>query len=286
MEEKAYAKINLGLNVLGKRCDGYHAVDMIMQTVSLADELELTEAESFLLTTDSAELVCDETNLVWKAAYLMGKLARRKPNVHIHVKKQIFMAAGLAGGSADGAAVLRGLNKLWNLNFTKQKLEVVAAQLGSDVPFCIAGGTTRASGRGEVLKALPDMPAMWLVLAKPKKISVSTGWVYENFQQERAKIPLIDNLENAIARQDRNGILQNLGNVLESVTVPAYPLIAKIKEKMLNAGALATLMSGSGPAVFGLVADQNAAEKIADIWKNDEEMQVAVALTMQRSEKP
>ncbi len=286
MKEKAYAKINLGLNVLGKRCDGYHDVDMIMQSISLADELELTEAESFLLTTDDAELACDESNLAWKAATLMGKLVGRKPNVHIHIKKQIYVAAGLAGGSSDGAAVLSGLNKLWKIGFSKRKLEAIAAQLGSDVPFCISGGTTRATGRGEILKALPDMPIMWLVLAKPKNMAVSTAWVYKNLGEKVEQMPLIDNLEKAIKSQDGNSILKNIGNVLESVTIPAYPLIGEIKATMLKAGALAALMSGSGPTVFGVAADKNTAKKIASIWQGNREMQITVARTIQRSENP
>ncbi|MFA7068328.1 MAG: 4-(cytidine 5'-diphospho)-2-C-methyl-D-erythritol kinase, partial [Acidaminococcaceae bacterium] len=283
MEEKAYAKINLGLNVLGKRCDGYHDVDMIMQTISLADEVELTEAESFLLTTDDADLACDESNLAWKAANLMGKLVNRKPNVHIHIKKQIFVAAGLAGGSSDGAAVLRGLNKLWKIGFSVRQLEAIAAQLGSDVPFCISGGTTRATGRGEILKALPDMPIMWLVLVKPKNMAVSTSWVYKNLGEEVEQIPLIDNLEKAIKIQDGASVLKNLGNVLESVTIPVYPLIGEIKDTMLKVGALAALMSGSGPTVFGVTADKNTAEKIASIWQGNREMQITVARTIQRS---
>lgn len=257
---------------------------MIMQTISLADEVELTKAESFLLTTDDAELVCDESNLAWKAANLMGKLVNRKPNVHIHIKKRIFVAAGLAGGSSDGAAVLRGLNKLWKTGFSARKLETIAAQLGSDVPFCISGGTTRATGRGEILKALPDMPLMWLVLAKPKNIAVSTSWVYKNLGENVEKIPLIDNLEKAIKIQDGNSVLQNLGNVLESVTIPAYPSIGEIKDTMLKAGALAALMSGSGPTVFGIAADKNTAEEIASILQVNREMQIAVARTIQRSE--
>ncbi|MDD4320442.1 MAG: 4-(cytidine 5'-diphospho)-2-C-methyl-D-erythritol kinase [Acidaminococcaceae bacterium] len=286
MEEKAYAKINLGLNVLGKRCDGYHDVDMIMQTISLADEVELTEAESFLLTTDDADLACDESNLAWKAANLMGKLVNRKPNVHIHIKKQIFVAAGLAGGSSDGAAVLRGLNKLWKIGFSVRQLEAFAAQLGSDVPFCISGGTTRATGRGEILKALPDMPIMWLVLVKPKNMAVSTSWVYKNLGEEVEQIQLIDNLEKAIKIQDGASVLKNLGNVLESVTIPVYPLIGEIKDTMLKVGALAALMSGSGPTVFGVTADKNTAEKIASIWQGNREMQITVARTIQRSENP
>ncbi len=284
MKEIAYAKINLGLNVLGKRADGYHEVDMIMQSISLADELEFSPAESFLLTTDSEALACDDSNLVWKAAHLMGKIANRKPDVHIHIKKKIFMAAGLAGGSSDGAAVLRGLNRFWQLGLNVGELESIAAQLGSDVPFCISGGTTRATGRGEILKPLPDMPVMWLVLAKPSNIEVSTGWVYKNLGEKVEEIPRIDVLQSVLAGDNMESIAKNIGNVLEAVTIPAHPLIANIKEAMLQTGALASLMSGSGPTVFGLTKERNVAEKIAKLWHGDIKMQIALAQTIQRSE--
>lgn len=284
MKEIAYAKINLSLNVLGKRPDGYHEVDMIMQSISLADELEFVEAESFLLTTDDATLACDASNLVWKAAHLLGNLANRNPNVHIHIKKKIFMAAGLAGGSSDAAAVLRGLNKLWQLNLSVVELENIGAQLGSDVPFCISGGTTRATGRGEILKPLPNMSTMWLVLVKPSNIAVSTGWVYNNLSEKVESIPSIDALEKELKGDNKAGIAKNIGNVLEAVTITEHHLLANIKEEMLKAGALAALMSGSGPTVFGLVAEKKVAEKIAKLWQDDKNMQVTIAHTIQRSE--
>jgi 4-diphosphocytidyl-2-C-methyl-D-erythritol kinase len=285
MKEKAYAKINLGLHVLGTRHDGYHEVDMIMQSVSLADEIEFTVADSFLLTTDNPILACDASNLAWKASQIMATIAHRKPNVHIHIKKKIFIAAGLAGGSTDGAAVLRGLNKLWNMNLSMQELENVSAKLGSDVPFCIAGGTTRATGRGEILKPLPDIPIMWLVLAKPYDLDVSTTWVYENIctKQEGGNSP-IDALETAIIGQDDKNIIKNIANVLELVTIPAYPVIAEIKMAMLRAGALAVLMSGSGPTVFGLAADKASAEMIATVLQANTALHIAVARTIKRSE--
>ena len=284
MKEIAYAKINLSLNVLGKRPDGYHEVDMIMQSISLADELEFVEAESFLLTTDDATLACDSSNLVWKAAHLLSNLANRNPNVHIHIKKKIFMAAGLAGGSSDAAAVLRGLNKLWQLNLSMVELENIGAQLGSDVPFCISGGTTRATGRGEILKPLPNMSTMWIVLVKPSNIAVSTGWVYNNLSEKVESIPCIEVLEKELKGDNNAGIAKNIGNVLEAVTITVHPLLANIKEEMLKAGALAALMSGSGPTVFGLVAEKKVAEKIAKLWQDDKNMQVTIARTIQRSE--
>jgi 4-diphosphocytidyl-2-C-methyl-D-erythritol kinase len=285
MEEKAYAKINLGLHVLGVRSDEYHEVDMIMQSVSLADEIELTEADNFLLSTDNPILPCDASNLAWKATQIMADLTHRKPNVHIHIKKKIFIAAGLAGGSSDGAAVLRGLNKLWNVGLSRQELEVIGAKLGSDVPFCISGGTTRATGRGEILKHLPDIPIMWLVLAKPHDLDVSTAWVYKNIiSEQKGKRSPINGLETAIIEQAGKGIIENISNVLESVTIPAYPVIAEIKMAMLSAGALTVLMSGSGPTVFGLAADKASAEAIAYILQANTSLQIAVARTIQRSE--
>ena len=285
MKEQAYAKINLGLQVLGNRPDGYHEVDMIMQSVSLADEIEFTAAEDFLLTTNDPMLPCDESNLAWKAAKIMADLIHRKPNVHIHIKKEIFMAAGLAGGSTDGAAVLRGLNKFWNANLSIKELENIGAKLGSDVPFCVAGGTIRATGRGEILKPLPDIPIMWLVLAKPYDLDVSTAWVYKNIDtRHHEEKYFIDPLETAIIEQDKAGIIDNMGNVLESVTIPAYPVIAEIKTAMLSAGALAVLMSGSGPTVFGVVADKASAEAVAVVLQANTALHVAVARTRQRSE--
>ena len=285
MKEQAYAKINLGLQVLGNRPDGYHEVDMIMQSVSLADEIEFTAAEDFLLTTNNPMLPCDESNLAWKAAKVMADFTNRKPNVHIHIKKKIFMAAGLAGGSSDGAAVLRGLNKLWNANLSTKELESIGAKLGSDVPFCVAGGTIRATGRGEILKPLPDIPVMWIVLAKPYDLDVSTAWVYKNtgirHEEENGFVNL---LEIAIVKQDKKSIVDNMGNVLESVTIPAYPVIAEIKAAMLSAGALAVLMSGSGPTVFGLTTDKASAEAIAFVLQANTALHVAVARTIQRSE--
>lgn len=285
MKEQAYAKINLGLQVLGNRPDGYHEVDMIMQSVSLADEIEFTAVEGFLLTTNNPMLPCDESNLAWKAAKIMADLTHRKPNVHIHIKKEIFMAAGLAGGSTDAAAVLRGLNKFWHANLSIKELENIGAQLGSDVPFCVAGGTARATGRGEILKPLPDIPLMWLILAKPYDLEVSTAWVYKNIDAgHHGEKYFINPLETAIVEQDKKSIISNMDNVLESVTIPAYPAIAEIKTAMLSAGALAVLMSGSGPTVFGLAADKVSAEAIAVVLQRNTALQVAVARTIQRSE--
>ena len=285
MKEIAYAKINLGLNILGKRNDGYHEVDMIMQSISLADEIEITEAKELMVTTNKSTLPGDKDNLAWKAAELLAKHLQKKPNVHISLTKNIFMAAGLAGGSSDAAAVLRGLNNFWQGNLRAEELEELSAQLGSDVPFCIKGGTVRARAKGEVLSPLPDFPEKWLVLAKPKNIDVPTVWVYKNYKDAAVtKRPNIDSLVKAIEEQKADDVINNMENVLETVTIPAHPIIAEIKEKMEELGAIKSLMSGSGPTVFGFVENKNMAEKIAAKLKAAKDLEIAVARTVRRRE--
>ena len=178
--ETAYAKINLGLDVLGTRPDGYHEVCMVMQSVSLADTVTLEPHEGLCVVTGKDDLPGDDTNLAWKAAMLMASRFGQKPDVKITLDKRIFMAAGLAGGSSDAAAVLRGLNRLWQLNLSVAELEALAAEIGSDVPFCIAGGTQLSEGRGTDLTVLPSPEETVIVLGKPK-IAVSTAWVYREF---------------------------------------------------------------------------------------------------------
>ena len=174
--ETAYAKINLGLDVLGKRSDGYHEVRMVMQSVGLSDAVEIEEGEGLVVETDHSGLAGGPDNLAWKAAELLARCCGKIPNVHIRLNKKIFLAAGLAGGSSDAAAVMRGLSRLWQLDLTAPELEKLAAELGSDIPFCITGGTALAEGRGEILTELPEAPELLLVLAKPK-LEVATGWV-------------------------------------------------------------------------------------------------------------
>lgn len=286
MREIAYAKINLGLDILGDRADGYHEVDMIMQSVSLADSLEISEADELTVTTDRAELPCDASNLAWRAAVLMGRVLRREPRVHIHIVKRIFMAAGLAGGSSDAAAVLRGLNRLWGAKLSAGELEQMAAQLGSDVPFCIRGGTVRATGRGEVLEALPDMAPFNMVLAKPAAVEVSTAWAYKRFAEAKVQQrPAFDVLLQGIRTGSNALIIEGLGNVLEAVTLPAYPVITAIKEKMLSVGAQAALMSGSGPTVIGFAADEAAAARIARALQEVPGLETAIVKTAVRSEE-
>ena len=253
LTETGYAKINLGLDVLGLRPDRYHEVAMIMQGISLADTVTITENPELLVTTDLPGLEGGPSNLAWKAAVLMGEYAHRTPKVHIHIEKKVFLAAGLAGGSTDAAAVLRGLNRYWELGLPA---------------FCVAGGTALATGRGEVLEALPDLPALYLVLGKPK-LEISTPWAYREFDKQKNVIhPDIDGMVQAVRAGDVQGVLRRCGNVLEPVTAGAHPEIREIQRQMLQNGAAPVLMSGSGPTVFGFVKDKEEGERIASILQS------------------
>lgn len=265
IKEVAYAKINLGLDILGKRADGYHEVSMIMQSVGLCDEIVISPGSGegkITISTNIPGLSCGSDNLAYKAAALLAKHAGIIPNVHIALNKKIFLAAGLAGGSADAAAVLRGLNKYWQLHLENHELEGLAALLGSDIPFCIEGGTMLATGRGEVLTKLADLPEAIVVLAKPRNLEVSTAWVYQHYNKGRVvQAPCIWQLEDRLAA-GAPALVPYMGNVLETVTIPAHPIIASIKAAMLGAGAYFALMSGSGPTVFALAHNQETATRI------------------------
>lgn len=265
IKEVAYAKINLGLDILGKRADGYHEVSMIMQSVGLSDEIVISSGSGegkITISTNIPGLSCGSDNLAYKAAALLAKHAGIIPNVHIALNKKIFLAAGLAGGSADAAAVLRGLNKYWQLHLENHELEGLAALLGSDIPFCIEGGTMLATGRGEVLTKLADLPEAIVVLAKPRNLEVSTAWVYQHYNRGRVvQAPCIWQLQDRLAA-GAPALVPYMGNVLETVTIPAHPVIASIKAAMLGAGAYFALMSGSGPTVFALAHNQETATRI------------------------
>jgi 4-diphosphocytidyl-2-C-methyl-D-erythritol kinase len=281
--ETAYAKINLGLSILGKRKDGYHEVSMIMQSVGLCDEVIITEGEGIQISTNLEGLTCGKDNLAYKAAALLAGKYNITPNVHIILNKKIFMAAGLAGGSSDAAAVLRGLNKYWNLNLGDDTLETLAAELGSDVPFCICGGSAIAKGRGEFIVPLSDMPETIVVLAKLRNLDVSTAWVYKNYNPGRVvNNPSIEQIAEELSKGGK-AIAPYMGNVLETVTIPANPQIASIKAAMLSAGAYYSMMSGSGPTVFAFAENQEIAEKIVDALKNFD-VETAITTTVRRKE--
>lgn len=281
VKETAYAKINLGLDIIGKRDDGYHEVSMIMQSVGLCDEITITKGSGIQVTSNLHNLSCGPDNLAYRAAALLAGHCNITPNVHIALNKKIFLAAGLAGGSSDAAAVLRGLNRYWALNLENYELEQLGAQLGSDIPFCIEGGTMLATGRGEVLTKLSDLPTAWVVLAKPKELEISTAWVYQNYNRGRVvHAPCIWQLQ-AHLPEGIVAIAPYMGNVLETVTIPAHPVIASIKAKMLGAGATYALMSGSGPTVFGLAPDRETALRMEQALA-DFAVETAVTTTIGR----
>lgn len=261
---KAPAKINLTLDVLSKRPDGYHEVEMIMTTVDLADRVDLTLLGHDEITLDcSASFVPDDIrNHAYKAAKLLKELYNVHKGVRIHIDKQIPVAAGLAGGSSDAAATLRGLNKLWDLNLSLDELAEIGAQIGSDVPFCVYGGTALAKGRGELITHLSSPAPCWVVLAKPP-IGVSTVDVYGNLRvQEIANHPNTKAMLRAIEEQDFWAMAHSLGNVLENVTLQKYPQVRQIKQLMLESGADGVLMSGSGPTVYALVQKEAKVHRI------------------------
>jgi 4-diphosphocytidyl-2-C-methyl-D-erythritol kinase len=262
--EKAPAKINLSLDVLRKREDGYHEVEMVMTMIDLSDRLELTELDrdAIVFTSPSGYIPLDEKNLAYQAAKLLKARCGVAQGVHIHLDKHIPVAAGLAGGSSDAAAVLRGLNRMWNLNLPMRELVRLAGELGSDVPFCVTGGTALATGRGEVLRPLPAPPQCWVVLAKPP-VNVSTADVYQRLRLDRVRHrPDTPGVVEGLERKDLMRICRSLGNVLESVTFNLHPEVERIKRLMLRLGADGALMSGSGPTVFGLVAKESKAARI------------------------
>ncbi|MBE5108988.1 4-(cytidine 5'-diphospho)-2-C-methyl-D-erythritol kinase [Bacillus thuringiensis] len=280
---KAPAKINLSLDVLGKRQDGYHEVKMIMTTIDLADRLELTE-----LAEDRIEILShnryvpdDQRNLAYQAAKLLKEKFNVKKGVSITIEKTIPVAAGLAGGSSDAAATLRGLNKLWDLGLTIDELAELGAEIGSDVSFCVYGGTAIATGRGEKIEHIKTPPSCWVILAKPH-IGVSTADVYGNLKLNRVTHPNVDRMVDVINAGDYKGICDTVGNVLEDVTFKMHPEVARIKAQMKRFGADAVLMSGSGPTVFGLVYHDSRMHRIYNGLKGFCEQVYAVRLLGER----
>ena len=264
IRREAFAKINLGLDVVRRLPNGYHEVRMIMQTVGICDVLTFQKAASGIqLVVDNEELPTDGNNLICKAAKLLLDTADVKGGVRITLEKHIPIAAGMAGGSTDAAAALLGINELYEIGYDVDKLKELGVKIGADVPYCIQGGTALAEGIGEVLSPLPTPPACHLVIAKPD-INVSTKFVYENLRaNELESHPDIDGMIEGLKEGDLKAITDRLANVLETVTVPAYPIIDTIKQYMLDAGAKGALMSGSGPTVFGIFTEEEKAKQAA-----------------------
>ncbi|WP_232699109.1 4-(cytidine 5'-diphospho)-2-C-methyl-D-erythritol kinase [Brevibacillus daliensis] len=261
---KAPAKINLTLDVLSKRPDGYHDVEMVMTTVDLADRVDLTllRSREILIDCSASFVPLDQRNHAFKAAKLLMERYSVDKGVHIYIDKHIPVAAGLAGGSSDAAATLRGLNKLWNLGLTLDELATIGAEIGSDVPFCVYGGTALAKGCGEKLTHLSSPTSCWVILAKPP-IGVSTADVYGNLRVDQIKKhPNTERMLDAILSKNFSLMANNLCNVLEEVTLTRYPQVMQIKELMIQSGADGVLMSGSGPTVFGLVQKEAKVHRI------------------------
>ena len=261
IELKALAKINLGLDVLGRRENGYHDVRMIMQSIFLYDEvrIEKKEAAGIEVETNLKFLPVGEDNIAYKAAKLLIDEFGIGEGVRITLRKHIPVAAGLAGGSSNAAAVLFGVNRIFRLGLSQKDLMERGVKLGADVPYCIMRGTVLAEGIGEELKRLPAMPKCTVLIAKPP-ISVSTKTVYEALDsKEITEHPDIDGIIKGLELGNLKMIAGSMGNVLEKVTVPMHPEIEKIKQEMKEAGALGAMMSGSGPTVFGLFESRAAA---------------------------
>ena len=255
---KARAKINLGLDVLGKRGDGYHEVRMVMQTIGIYDRLILTKIpeEEIRITSNLAFLPVNENNLIYKAIKLLKDEYHFPGGVSVDLNKFIPVAAGMAGGSTDAASTMFGVNRLFGLNLSMGKMMELGVRLGADVPYCVMRGTALAEGIGEKLTRITPVPHMWILIAKPQ-INVSTRLVYEQLDMGGIqKHPDIDGIIRAIEAQDVVRIAQSMGNVLENVTVPLYPVIETIKQDMLSHGAINAMMSGSGPTVFGIFPDE------------------------------
>ena len=263
MRLRALAKINLGLDVVRKREDGYHEVRMIMQTIRMYDQLDMRKSvePGIHLTTNKKYIPVDENNLVWRAAKLMMDTCGIMEGVSIHLHKVIPVAAGMAGGSSDAAATLVGMNRLFHCGLSKEKLMELGVQIGADVPYCVLRGTALAEGIGEKLTVLPPMPDCWILIGKPG-ISVSTKYVYTTLDLNTDTVhPDIDGMKKALEDGNLYGITERMGNVLQDVTIPAYPEVERIKEQMKTLGAVNAMMSGSGPTVFGIFDNEEKAQE-------------------------
>lgn len=261
--EKAPAKINLTLDVLHKREDGFHEVEMIMTTVDLADRVWLrpTTDGKIIIKVSERFVPNDRKNLAYQAADMLRRMYSIRDGVEITLDKRIPVAAGLAGGSSDAAATLRGLNRLWKLGLSAEKLAAIGAKIGSDVSFCVHGGTALATGRGEKIEHLPAPPNCWVILAKPA-ISVSTADIYRNLDVANVQHPDTAGMLEALETGNYEKMCESLGNVLEPITMNIHPQVIDLKEKMERFGADAVLMSGSGPTVFGFVRQEARVSRI------------------------
>ncbi|MEC6747936.1 4-(cytidine 5'-diphospho)-2-C-methyl-D-erythritol kinase [Marinilactibacillus sp. XAAS-LB27] len=265
INEKAPAKINLTLNVIDRRKDGFHEMRLIMTSIDLSDRLTFTQLNEDIisLSSNSAYMPLNKKNIVYKAVNLLKERYGIKRGVHIVIEKNIPIAAGLGGGSSDAAATLRGLNRLWNLRLSLEELSDIGKELGSDVPFCIYGKTAYATGKGEVIQLIGDFPQCWVIVVKPPK-GISSWTVFEEL--DFSAIPTYDHhkMIEAINSHRYQEVVQLAGNALEEVSAKKYPMIKRIKEKMESFGADVAVMSGTGPTVYGLTQQRSKAQRIVN----------------------
>lgn len=259
IQERAYGKINLGLSIIGKRSDGYHRIDTVFQSIALHDTVYIEAADSFQLTCSQAALACNTSNLAYKAYAALGAYRNKSSAaVHIHLEKRIPLAAGLAGGSADAAAVLRGLNRFWRLGLTAETLCHIGATLGADVPFCVQGGTQRGQGTGEVLTPMAPLPS-WPVCILHPPVSVQTGMAYAWFDEQQVhKEVWMEKIVQSVQSADRERLSGCWGNSFESSVFPRVPAAAQCRN-ILKTYGLVPLLSGSGPTVFAFIPPTIAA---------------------------
>ena len=277
MRLKAMAKINLGLDVLGKREDGYHEVRMIMQTIRMYDILDIrkTKRPGIVLTTNLPFIPTDSRNLVYKAAQMLMDEFGIEEGLSIKLRKFIPVAAGMAGGSSNCAAALKGMNQLFDLGLSIDELCEIGVTLGADVPYCIWGGTALSEGIGEKLSRVDAMPDCYILIAKPG-ISVSTAFVYKNLDLPAlSKHPDIDGMLECLKEKDLTGICDRLENVLETVTIKEYPIIEKVKKHLMDQGAKGALMSGSGPTIFAIFEDKKTADDAMESLRSIEDIKQA-----------
>jgi len=282
---RAAGKINLFLEILGVRPDGYHDLSMVLQSVDLADTVILQPARTIALHCAHPLVPTDRTNLAWRAAELVQARTGIADGVEILIEKRIPVASGMAGGSTNAAAVLVGLNVLWKLGLTARELQRLAAELGSDIPFCIEGGTALGLGRGDELTPLMLPNTLHLVVAKPVDLQVSTAWAYRTYREQHLAHRPPNRTHSkemlaAIGQGDVEAIAAHLFNDLEAAVLPACPEVVRLRDRLRDAGALAAMMSGSGPSVFGLAADEANARSLYDALAGDPEVEVHLCRTV------
>ena len=268
MKIKAYGKVNISLDVVGKREDGYHLLSMIMQNIDLYDEIEVEKQEcGIILECNKSYVPVDNRNLAYKAAEIFKERYDIVDGVKINIEKNIPVSAGLAGGSTDAAAVLKVMNKLFNVNATEEELMELGLKLGADIPYCIHGGTALCEGIGEIITPIKPFRDKIVVLVKPA-FGVSTKEVYKNFNLEKVKQhPKTAEIINAIENDDLNFVASNIKNLLENVTLRKHKILIKIKEEMNACGAINSMMSGSGPTVFAFFDDMLKAQRCFEKMK-------------------